>query len=359
MCDLLIWSWPDLSDAWSYDLMWPVRCVLLWSDQPDVWSNDLTRLMCNPMIWSELPDVLSKAVVPYAVRFRASDLFFSIPKYDSIGLCSSNMKNPTDFFRFGNRMARVVRFGLKSDDLVHQIFQSKNGMVSTFKTLSRTTSSSREIDELDDDTAEQRRCFAPVTQSAGVAFVRGQITAGWRELGPRDQEKHTRRAPLRGYVLVDSSSKSQCEIRNTKTGWLYVAHLACLFATRLDAVSVGSDAWVLRAAQLTRRVSSRRQTTTTAVGLGVCPNLCTHNKSFFSHRKTYPICKLHSWKCDRVKIWSSKSEMHGKKPNDLMIWPVYGVWSNDLIWPVRCVILWSDLTCPVCDLMIWSVRCVI
>ena len=33
-------------------------------------------------------------------------------------------------------------------------------------------------------------------------------TVGWRGLGPRDQEKRTRRAPLGGYVRVDYSSST-------------------------------------------------------------------------------------------------------------------------------------------------------
>ena len=41
------------------------------------------------------------------------------------------------------------------------------------------------------------------------------------------------------------------------------AHSGRLFAARPEAVSVGSDTWVLRDVQRTQRVSSRRQTTTT------------------------------------------------------------------------------------------------
>ena len=98
-----------------------------------------------------------------------------------------------------------------------------------------------------------------------------------------------------------------------------VAHSPRLFAARSEAVSLGSDAWVLSARQRTQRVSSRRQTTITVVGLRVNPfrtavpfwgqttsqissslspkrdfgskgvksNLYVHNKKmFFSHRKT-------------------------------------------------------------------------
>ena len=57
-------------------------------------------------------------------------------------------------------------------------------------------------------------------RSTGGASLRGQTTVGWRGLGPRDQEKRTLRAPLRGYLLEDShrsSSQSHGEIENTKT----------------------------------------------------------------------------------------------------------------------------------------------
>ena len=74
-----------------------------------------------------------------------------------------------------------------------------------------------------------------------------------------------------------------------------LAHSPRLFAARPEMVSLGSDAWILRAVQRTQRVSSRRQTTT-AGGLGVCSTLCPHNKSVFSRRKTVSICR------DRVKI---------------------------------------------------------
>ena len=54
-----------------------------------------------------------------------------------------------------------------------------------------------------------------------------------------------------------------------------------LFAARPEAVSLDSNPWVLRPGQGTQRVSSRRQTTKTALGLGVSSNLYTHNKSDF------------------------------------------------------------------------------
>ena len=85
-------------------------------------------------------------------------------------------------------------------------------MVPKSKMLSATASgSSRTIDELDGD-----RCIAMLLRarravggrSTGGASLRGQTAAGWRGLGPIDQEKRTRRAPLRGHVLVDSYSSS-------------------------------------------------------------------------------------------------------------------------------------------------------
>ena len=66
----------------------------------------------------------------------------------------------------------------------------------------------------------QRRFFAPDPQPAGGVSPRDQTTIGWRGHGPRDQEKRTRRAPLREYVLVDysrSNRHSHCEIQTTTT----------------------------------------------------------------------------------------------------------------------------------------------
>ena len=105
--------------------------------------------------------------------------------------------------------------------LGHQIFKSKNEMVSKFKVLSATATSNRTMDELDGYTAVYRRCFAPDARSEGGASLRGQTTVGWHGLGPRYQEERSGRTPLRGYVLVDdssSSSQSHCELQNIKTG---------------------------------------------------------------------------------------------------------------------------------------------
>ena len=58
------------------------------------------------------------------------------------------MQNLADFFSILESDVPA-----KSDDLGHEIFKSKNGMISKFKVLSTTACSSRTIDELDGDTA--------------------------------------------------------------------------------------------------------------------------------------------------------------------------------------------------------------
>ena len=92
--------------------------------------------------------------------------------------------------------------------------------------------------------------------------------------------------------------------------------------------------------QRTQRVSSRRQTTTTAGGFGVCSNLCTHNKCvFFRIGKLFRFAKFTS-----ENAIGSNSE--AQKPNRR---------GNSLILPFRgstglrrmrersssCVIAWS------------------
>ena len=80
------------------------------------------------------------------------------------------------------------------------------------------------------------------------ASLRGQTTVGWRGLGPRDQEKRTRHAPLRGYVRVlvrtllysSSSSQSQHGTQNTKTGG------SSALATSLRRQTRGSQPWLGR-----------------------------------------------------------------------------------------------------------------
>ena len=73
-----------------------------------------------------------------------------------------------DFFLFENPMTQLVGFwsdfGPKSDQLGHEIFKSKNGMLSIFKMLSPRANSSRMIDELDGDS-----CIASLLRGRRVS----------------------------------------------------------------------------------------------------------------------------------------------------------------------------------------------
>ena len=115
-----------------------------------------------------------------------------------------------DFFRFKNLMTQVVGSQNpttpKNSALGHQIFKSKNGMLSKFKMLSTTANISRTTDELDGG-----RRIATLLRARRVvgASLRGQTAVGWRELGLRDQEQRTWGAPLRGYVRVDYTAVQQ------------------------------------------------------------------------------------------------------------------------------------------------------
>ena len=121
----------------------------------------------------------------------------------------SEYANRARFFRFENPMAEVIRFGPKMRRLGPSDFNRKMAYSLKFKVLSTTASNSRTIDELDGGTAVSRRCFAPDAQLAAGASLRGHTTVGWRGLGPGDQEKRTRRAPLRVYVLVHRLQQQQ------------------------------------------------------------------------------------------------------------------------------------------------------
>ena len=112
-------------------------------------------------------------------------------------------KTRPDFFRFENPTTQVAGFGPNPDDLGHQIFKSKNRMLSNSKMLSTTVNSSRTIGELDGDS-----CIATLLRArrAVGASLRGQTTVGGRGLGPRDQEQRTR---LREYVLIDYTAVQQ------------------------------------------------------------------------------------------------------------------------------------------------------
>ena len=115
---------------------------------------------------------------------------------------SEHAKYERIFFDLRIRRPRSPDFGPNTDDSGHQIFKSKNGVVSKFKILSTTASSSRTINELDGDTAVQRRCFAPDARSAGGAFLRGQTTVGWRGLGPREMHSARTYPWIRTHRLV-------------------------------------------------------------------------------------------------------------------------------------------------------------
>ena len=67
-------------------------------------------------------------------------------------LQSEYAKSDQFFLDLRIRWPKSSDFGPKSDDRGHQLFKSKNGMVSEFKMLSTTASNTRTIDELDGDT---------------------------------------------------------------------------------------------------------------------------------------------------------------------------------------------------------------
>ena len=148
-----------------------------------------------------------------------------------------------------------------------------------------------------------------------VAMLQQSTGAG----SGRCQEKRTRHALLRGYVLVDysrgswcSSSKQQQQqqsvalCHNTKyQDRLTQAHSARLFAARPEAVSVDSDAWILRAVQRLSASLCGARPQQTAVGLGVCSNLYTHNYYYFilfRVGKLFRIAKFTSENAIWVKI---------------------------------------------------------
>ena len=237
--------------------------------------------------------------VSYAARFRASDLYFSIPKTKASALAESECKKPRTGF-FSDSIIQWPKWSdfwpKKSDHLGHQ-FQSNREIASLNpKMLSTQANSSRAIDELNDDTP---------------ALLSARRAAGGRHVSPwpdsrrvtraraRDQGKRTRRAPLRGYVLADyrsssnhsdsSRSSQSANMLGSDASWcqntkyqsrLTRAPSARLSAARPKTANVCSDPWVLRPLQRTRRVSPRRQTTPTAC-LGVFSNLYTLNRSVF------------------------------------------------------------------------------
>ena len=85
------------------------------------------------------------------------------------------------------------------------------------------------------------------------ASLRGQTVVGGRARAKRPREAHSARTSL---WVRSCRYKIPRQVDS-------IAHSICLFAARREAVSVGSNAWVLHAMQRNRRVSSRRQATTT------------------------------------------------------------------------------------------------
>ena len=85
--------------------------------------------------------------------------YFSIPKMKAFARAVRRCKIGQDFFDLRFPWPKSSDFGPKNDDLAKQIFKLKcRGMVSKFKVLSTQASSSRTIDELDGNTALERRC---------------------------------------------------------------------------------------------------------------------------------------------------------------------------------------------------------
>ena len=189
----------------------------------------------------------------------------------------------------------------KSDDLGHQIFKSKHGIVSKFNMLSAQLSSSKTIG----DTAVKRHCFTPDAQSAV-----GCLSAARLQSVGAGSGLQTKRSAPGAHLSVDTysvdySSRSSQSVsllgshamlcQNTKhQDRLTRAHSALLFAARLEAAGVGSDAWALRPVQRTWCISSRRQTTARPIGIGVAQISARAINALFSHRKTVSICELHS-----------------------------------------------------------------
>ena len=103
------------------------------------------------------------------------------------------------FFDLRIRWPKSSDFGPKSFDLGHQIFKSIVGMVSKFEMLSTTARSSRTFDELDGDTAVQRRCFAPDARSARLSVAKLQSAGAGSGL-------ETKRSALGAHLFVDTYS---------------------------------------------------------------------------------------------------------------------------------------------------------
>ena len=97
----------------------------------------------------------------------------------------------------------------------------------------------------------------------------------------------TKRSALGAHLSVDTYSQTTAAVSHIVKYKLprHVDAINSALGTSLRRQTEGSQPWLGRLGptmQHTQHVSLRRQTTKTAVGLGVCSNLCTHNKSDFS-----------------------------------------------------------------------------
>ena len=124
---------------------------------------------------------------------------------------------------------------------------------------------------------------------------------GWGGLGPRDQEKHARRAPLRGYVLIDcNSSQSHCvNIQNTKTQLD-----SSSFGTSLSRQTRGGQRGFRRLGPVCNAEHSawpfaaqdhnNNNSNNNSWSWRFLEPLHAQRNPFFSHGKTASICELHS-----------------------------------------------------------------
>ena len=157
--------------------------------------------------------------------------------------------------------------------------------------FSTATNSSITIDALDCGTTD---CIASLLRARRA--VSGRRISPWPDYSNsrlarfwvwRPREAHSARTSRWIYTrrlqqqrhsskISSCSSQSYCEIQNTKTSSLCTSPRR---QTKERQSELARTPWVLRAVQRTQRVFSRHQTTTTAVGLGVCSHLCEHSKS--------------------------------------------------------------------------------
>ena len=156
-------------------------------------------------------------------------------------------------------------------------------------------------------------------RSARLSVARLQSAA--TDSGLRAHEMCTRQAPLRGYVLVDLQQQQQSVRQSVSQraglGCFIVSKckiptqvgssaLARLFAARPEAISVGSDAWVLlrRCSSLGASLRGTRPQPKHLVSAFAPISSRTKKKSdpFAYKRKLFRFANFTSSKCDRVKI---------------------------------------------------------